>query len=230
MKYLFIIIGILFGINAYSQEIKIIGLTSEDAYDWGLKYPTDKLLNIELKIVNTGKNNLIINQAKPGCSCTTCELDKYTIAKGDTAILKITLNTSGYKGNVQKLVTIYSNAHNVPEFYLFIRTYILYPIAFSPSEHFYFPDLKVGKSNKQSIYIKNTLDKPAKIEDFYIPSADITINIKKGDIINPKDSIKLEVNVAPKEKSNNYFETLFFKTNLVEDPSFKVYVRAKFKD
>ncbi len=230
MRLLFFILFLTSSLNILNaQDMKIIGLTTEDTYDWGVKYPKEKHLKASLKITNTSDIPLILRDIKPGCSCVTYNIDKYTINKNDTAELNVTLNTSGYKGQVQKLVTLHSNSIENPEFYLLVRTYVLYPIAFTPSEHFYFPELKVNDAQTQSIIIRNTLDKPIKIVDYYVPNTDINISINKGDVINAKDSIELKVTLKAEKTSNNYFEVLHFKTDAEEDPSFKVYVRGMFK-
>jgi len=61
------------------------------------------------KITNKGKDELKILSIKAQCSCTVSSIDKTTIQEGETVILKIKFDLVGHAGNVQKLITLYTN-------------------------------------------------------------------------------------------------------------------------
>jgi len=65
----------------------------------------------EFKFKNTGKEPLIISDAKGSCGCTVPTYPKNTpIKPGDSEVIKVTYDTKR-AGNFTKTVTIHSNAN-----------------------------------------------------------------------------------------------------------------------
>jgi len=63
----------------------------------------------EFKFTNTGKESLIINNAKGSCGCTVPTYPKEPIKKGQSSIIKVHYDTNRI-GAFSKTVTITSNA------------------------------------------------------------------------------------------------------------------------
>lgn len=63
----------------------------------------------EFKFVNTGKEPLIISNAKGSCGCTTPQWPKEPIMPGDSAVIKVHYDTKRV-GAFTKTVTLTSNA------------------------------------------------------------------------------------------------------------------------
>ncbi|HNR73028.1 MAG TPA: DUF1573 domain-containing protein [Cyclobacteriaceae bacterium] len=59
-------------------------------------------------VQNKGKQPLIVREIQPNCSCVTAVFDKTTLQPGETATLKIVLDTKGRAGTQNKSITIYS--------------------------------------------------------------------------------------------------------------------------
>lgn len=211
-----------------TPNFKITGLTGEDFYNFGNRYPKETMLRNSFNILNTGNDTLNILDIHPGCSCVSGSISKYSIAPGDTAVFNASFNTRGYKGYTQKVITIKTNDPNTPEFYLLLQVTMIYPLTFSPNEYFFFGDLAVNKPSSSAISIKNTTAKPIKILDIKIDNADVKITANPGDIINPNDSIELKATVTP-SNDKPFFSTISFKTDCEEDPIFRVFVKGVFK-
>ena len=58
---------------------------------------------------NTGKNSLIITDAKSSCGCTIPEKPKNPIAPGDTGFIGVKFFSKNRPGNINKTITITSN-------------------------------------------------------------------------------------------------------------------------
>ncbi len=58
---------------------------------------------------NTGKEPLLITNAKGSCGCTVPDYPKTPIAPGETGEVKVRLNTTGKKNNVRQSVTLTAN-------------------------------------------------------------------------------------------------------------------------
>lgn len=79
-----------------------------DMHDYGtIKQGADG--SCEFKFKNTGKDPLIINNAKGSCGCTVPTWPKEPILKGQTAVIKVHYDTKRV-GAFTKTVTINSNA------------------------------------------------------------------------------------------------------------------------
>jgi hypothetical protein len=95
----------------------------QDTYDWGKVMDGDKVTHI-FKFKNTGKEPLIISNAKGSCGCTVPEWPKDAIAPGKSGEIKVIFDSKG-KGAVggkedTKRVTITANTDPV-DTYLTIK-------------------------------------------------------------------------------------------------------------
>lgn len=68
----------------------------------------------EFVFTNTGKEPLIITNAKGSCGCTVPTWPKEPIAPGEQAVIKVKYDTQRI-GNFTKTVTVTSNAKNSPK-------------------------------------------------------------------------------------------------------------------
>jgi len=80
----------------------------ETSYDFG-RIEVGASLITEFEISNQGASNLNIRKAKSNCSCISFTLGKYDLQPDESTTLKITFDTTGRKGNMQKVLTIFSN-------------------------------------------------------------------------------------------------------------------------
>ena len=91
----------------------------EDTYDWGKVMDGDKVTHV-FKFKNTGKEPLIISNAKGSCGCTVPEWPKDAIAPGKSGEIKVVFDSKG-KGAVggkedSKRVTITANTDPVDSY------------------------------------------------------------------------------------------------------------------
>lgn len=81
---------------------------TQEVYDFGTITQGDKVQHF-FTFKNTGENDLIITRALGSCGCTVPEFPKEPIAPGKTGKMKVTFNSAGKSGQVQKTVTVYAN-------------------------------------------------------------------------------------------------------------------------
>lgn len=94
-----------------------------DTYDWGTVMDGQTVTHV-FKFTNTGKEPLVINNAKGSCGCTVPEWPKEPIAPGKTGEIKVVFDSKG-KGAAggkddSKRVTITANTEPV-DTYLTIK-------------------------------------------------------------------------------------------------------------
>lgn len=80
----------------------------ETVYNWGSLKQGEKMTHV-FKFTNTGKEPLIILDAKGSCGCTVPEKPAAPIAPGKTGEIKVVFDSNGKEGPQTKLVTITAN-------------------------------------------------------------------------------------------------------------------------
>jgi hypothetical protein len=85
-------------------------LTFKDSiYDFGESVKGKEVVHV-FEFTNTGKENLIIADAKAGCGCTVPEWPKEAIKPGESGAITVKYNGSG-SGQVTKTVTVTANTN-----------------------------------------------------------------------------------------------------------------------
>jgi hypothetical protein len=84
-------------------------LVLDSLIDFGTVKEGEKV-NREFRLVNIGKNPLIIQYANASCGCTVAEKPKEPILPGDTGIVKASFDSKDRVGIADKRITIISNA------------------------------------------------------------------------------------------------------------------------
>jgi len=80
----------------------------EKEFDFGVINEGDKVEHV-FSFKNTGKSDLIIEDAKGSCGCTVPDYKKDPIKPGETSTMKVSFNSTRKPGKQQKSVTIKAN-------------------------------------------------------------------------------------------------------------------------
>ncbi len=99
----------------------------ETTFDFGTVEQGEKVEHT-YKFKNTGKEPLIISNAKGSCGCTVPSWPKEPIAPGETGEILVRFDTKGKKNNQNKTVTITANT-DPPQTFLKIKGVINAPEA-----------------------------------------------------------------------------------------------------
>lgn len=88
---------------------------TESEFDFGIVDAGEKVKHV-YKFKNTGKEPLIISNAKGSCGCTVPSWPKEPIAVGSTGEIEVVYDSKGKKGKQSKRVTITANTDPVQTF------------------------------------------------------------------------------------------------------------------
>jgi hypothetical protein len=128
MKKLFFTLTLVFAALLGQQAVAQTGAKIEfnkETHDYGtIKNGADGACVFEFK--NTGDSPLIISNAKGSCGCTVPEWPKEPIAPGAKGSIKVKYDTMR-AGEINKSVTITSNAVNAADKVVFIKGTVLAP-------------------------------------------------------------------------------------------------------
>lgn len=78
----------------------------------------------EFRFTNTGNEPLLVQKPKSSCGCTIPSWPKEPILPGESEVIKVTYRTNRV-GNINKTVTVTSNALNSPNVVLRIKGRVL---------------------------------------------------------------------------------------------------------
>ncbi len=81
---------------------------SKETHDFGTVKEGDPAV-YEFTFTNSGKEPIVIQNAKGSCGCTVPSWPKEAVAPGKTANIKVNYNTQGRPGPINKTVTVTSN-------------------------------------------------------------------------------------------------------------------------
>ncbi len=200
----------LFTVSAFAQpKIEIIG---GDTYNWGDVKLSEGPLKATVKIKNSGTEELLIQNVKPSCGCTTAPLDKDRLKPGETAKLDITLKIS-HGGTISKSIRIASNDPKVPNKNLTISANVIEMLKIEPTSYIRFKELQVGKESMASLSLFNNDKMPMKVKKSNIEPSYMIVNFvtAKGEVMNneaviaPGQKIDLRVKVTP--QASGYFKS-----------------------
>lgn len=209
LSKMFTILSVLiFTTSLYAQpKIEIIG---GDKYDWGKVKLSEGPLKATVKIKNTGNEELIIQNVKPSCGCTTAPLDKDRLKPGETAKLDITLKIS-HGGNVTKSIRIASNDPKIPNKNLTITADVVEMLKIEPYSSISFKELQIGKESMGSVSIYNYDKMPVKIKMTDVNPNYMIVNfvstkgeiLGKNAVIQPGQKVDVRVKLTPQQ--SGYF-------------------------
>ncbi len=79
-------------------------------YDWGERYRGEQL-DVAFALENTGTAELKIRSVKPACGCTLVDerTFKKILAPGEATVLRMTIDTGTFRGEIEKTTEIISN-------------------------------------------------------------------------------------------------------------------------
>ncbi len=99
--------------NEKEQETRYTGKPKiqffNSVYDFGT-LAEGETVEYAFKYKNTGTAPLKIKNIITDCGCTVPEYDKNTILPGKESKIKVTFNTSGFRNNIYKTITVETNA------------------------------------------------------------------------------------------------------------------------
>lgn len=77
-------------------------------WDFGRAGPGQVLVH-EFALMNTGRRELEIGRIASACACAAAVTDRTVIPPGEAATLRVTLETRGYRGVLERWLTLRSN-------------------------------------------------------------------------------------------------------------------------
>lgn len=221
MKKNFFLILLVFPISLAVAGSSVSYLTPT-LIDFG-EVSEGQLLQGEIRFINTGDEEVLVDEVRPSCGCTVTHLDTKTFAPGDTAKIPFTLNTSRFRGTIRKTISIYFKDKNLGSERFVIQAKIITELDLSPS-YIHFKDIQANPDTVITQFAKfaNNSDVTIKIKTQKYNNDLIRIKPEKFEIP-PGETYLVRVELMPKE-AKRANTTIIFETDFEKKSSCVLYV------
>ena len=145
---------------------------SERVYNAG-KVKTGATVRYVFLIENKGRGELYLENVRPTCGCTVAEYDK-RIPPGGKGKIKALLNTTGFKGRINKTIEVTSNDPDEPFLILSLLATVYRVIDVLPNENVYFRTYR-GESAVATRIIRRSDGKPFELKEIRTTLPELTI-------------------------------------------------------
>ena len=112
--YLFLFLAVLFQAPVMAQTKGPMLEFKETYHDFG-DIKQGEIVTFKFEFTNTGDSTLLIQKVFSTCGCTIPEWPKEGLAPGASNFILVKYNSDGKMGLQNKIITLFSNAINVPE-------------------------------------------------------------------------------------------------------------------
>ncbi len=161
-------------------------------FDFGRRYQGESIEHVFV-IRNAGDDTLRINNVRSSCGCTATLLDKHALAPGESAELKATFSTGRFRGQVEKMISVYSNDEQNPTTILQLQGEVAVDLEVSPTQ-LYFVNLKQGERLERQLTISNLSDQPIEIKEVASTVPELKMELAKLRL-KPGESTTLRLSV-----------------------------------
>lgn len=179
----------------------------------------DKIEQI-FQIKNTGDAPLKIEQVKTSCGCTVAMPSQSLLSPGERGELKAVFNSSGFSGNISKIVYVYTNDPTSKVTEVVMKGRVIPEITVTP-EMIDLGSIKPDNTRQIEVAITNNGKIPVIITDIEPMIRDVEIVFKKQTIA-PGKTIQFTVKATPPRDSTRMSGYLIVHTDRVGNPPIRV--------
>jgi hypothetical protein len=184
------------------------------------------VLKYTFKYKNTGDEELSITKIQTPCGCTAVQTTQGTVKPGQWGEIQAQVNTSGFRGKIEKYIYVDTNVSHMPRITLTMNAFVIYDIDIMPSEFIPFYNVKAGETLSKEVKITNSTKSPLTLSAPILTSGTpklFNINleeVKKG------IEYKLKVTFNAPEGPGNYQGEIKIATNSKNRPELALPISA----
>jgi len=179
---------------------------SNETIDLGVLYNGQKV-RTELSLKNAGNQPLQILGVRTSCGCTTVRKPKDLLKPGDSDVVEVEFNSTGFRGTYTKYVYIESSDPASPYTTVTLKAEVREELTSAPKPSIvWLGSIAVQSSGRTSIPLRNISDHPIQLRKITGLPKDVSVTYDKK-LIQPSDSVRLTVNVTAKREG--YATVLF---------------------
>ena len=194
MKFFSIALLVIASLSICTAQPKI--WVDKHKIDWGTVYNG----NIEkgrVTVKNVGNDTLKILGVYPSCGCTTVKPLKTDLRSGESDVLEFEFNSTGYRGNVVKYVTIMTNDPTASQTMIALNSSVIDELApLKGVSVIWLGTIPLGKEVDQTFSFKNVSGKTITLKGSRSSSRQVTATFNHATVL-PADTVQLFIKVKP---------------------------------
>jgi hypothetical protein len=201
----------LFGVIAVcSSQPKIT--VNKEKIDLGVIY-NGTTVDAHIVVKNMGRDTLRILGVTTSCGCTTVRQPKAILQPGESDVVEVQFNSTGFRGKVEKHVFIASNDRMAPSMNVTMTGDVieeLQPVD-NNSSVVWLGSVPVGKTIEKTVSFKNISGRVITLLGFKSSTTDISVSFAKQAVL-PADTISMTFKVTP-HKTDYISEQVLLQTD-----------------
>jgi len=184
------------------------------------------VLKYTFKYKNTGDEELVITKIQTPCGCTAVQTSKGTVKSGEWGEIQAQVNTSGFRGKIEKYIYVDTNVSHMPRVTLTMNAFVIYDIDIMPSEFIPFYNVKTGETLSKEVTITSSTKSPLALSAPVLTSQTpklFSINLEE---VRKSIEYKLKVTFNAPDGSGNYQGEIKIATNSKNRPELVLPISA----
>ena len=188
---------------------------SKDLHSFGVIEKGEKV-TVEFPFKNTGDQDLIIEDVKTSCGCTTAKPNKSVFKPGEGGVIPVTFDSGRFAGSITKTITVVSNDAVSPKKQLKIQGDVQAEIVINPT------NLSLYNISRHGVTAREIRVSTAKLEQLQISNLQSDLDFVQLELktIDPKSAVihfSFKGEDLPKD-SDSITGTVSFNTNSSKSP------------
>jgi len=203
------LVGILVFATVCTAQPKLV--VEKQEMDLGTVY-NGAIAKARVKLTNGGTDRLFIESIRTSCGCTTVKQPKTELKPGESDLLEVEFNSSGFRGIVTKYIHIESN--DPANQYISVSFTTNVKEEMEPVNRFslvWFGDLPVGKLASLTYTLKNIGGSRISIKKVNKVYPKLNVEYDKKTVA-PGDSVVVTISVTP-NKPGYFNEAITLETD-----------------
>jgi hypothetical protein len=156
-----------------------------------------EIKTIAIPVCNAGTDTLFVKEVTTSCGCTVAKPSSFAIAPMGTATVEATFNSTGFQGQLTKMVSIQTNDTASPSVSVRMTFNVIAEIV--PSDNLYnlwIGNVTIGKSIKKSFTFRNASDHPIAIAGGMSPSPEVAVHPVQA-TLKSEEMSTAEIEISP---------------------------------
>jgi hypothetical protein len=194
MKCISLAVLLLVSLSIGSSQPKVS--VSKSTIDLGVVY-NGAIGKARVTLKNVGNDTLRIIGVYTSCGCTTVKQPKPALRAGESDVLEVEFNSTGYRGHVTKHVTVSTNDVTSPQTEIALNADVIDELApLKGTSVIWLGTIPLGKEVDQTVSFKNVSGKTITLKGYTSSSPQVLASFSQPSVL-PADTVQIFVRVRP---------------------------------
>lgn len=173
----------------------------QPSYDFG-EIPQGETVRHIFSFTNSGDKPLHIEKVHSSCGCTAALVSTKTLAPGDRSEVQANFDSTRFRGEVSKTISLYSNDPKQPVVQLVVKGKVLETLSVTPAL-VYLGQVAVGKTSIAQVALQNHGDVELRLDKVQTTSPDLVVKPSTA-TLSAGQRVILDVELTPRPGQDRF--------------------------